>query len=68
MIATTVDQYYGHIPGALMYGLAGYVGFSRLVKDKHWLSDIIAARRWVNIVAERYRIAPETQHSREDSE
>lgn len=41
MIATTVDQYYGHIPGALMYGLAGYVGFSRLVKDKHWLSDVV---------------------------
>lgn len=42
MIATTVDQYYGHIPGSLMYGLAGYVGFSRLVKDKHWLSDVVA--------------------------
>lgn len=42
MIATLLDRYYGHKAGFVGYGLASYVAASRLKKDVHWLSDVVA--------------------------
>lgn len=42
MIATLLQQYYGRKAGMIGYGLAGYVAASRLKKDVHWLSDVVA--------------------------
>jgi hypothetical protein len=39
--ASTVDAIYGHEIGIPLYLLAGFVAFSRLSDDKHWLSDVV---------------------------
>ena len=40
--ATVVDHHYGHRLGIPAYGVAGLIGASRLEKNKHHLSDVIA--------------------------
>jgi membrane-associated phospholipid phosphatase len=42
MIATNIDQYYGHKTGFISYGVASFFSFARLKKDVHWLSDVFA--------------------------
>ncbi|HET6266855.1 MAG TPA: phosphatase PAP2 family protein [Acidobacteriota bacterium] len=42
MIATNIDQYYGHKAGFISYGAATFFAFARLKKDVHWLSDVFA--------------------------
>ncbi|MFQ5847304.1 MAG: phosphatase PAP2 family protein [Candidatus Methylomirabilales bacterium] len=40
-LAATVDAMYGHEIGIPLYLFAGFVGFSRLSDDKHFLSDVV---------------------------
>ena len=40
-LASTVDSMYGHYVGIPLYLFAGYVGFSRMSDNKHFLSDVI---------------------------
>lgn len=42
MIATVVDQFYGHKAGFAAYGLASLLAASRLKSNVHWLSDVTA--------------------------
>jgi membrane-associated phospholipid phosphatase len=41
-IATVTYRYYGRTAGIIGYAVAGYVSFSRVAKDVHWSSDIVA--------------------------
>jgi membrane-associated phospholipid phosphatase len=40
-LASTIDSMYGHYVGVPLYLFAGYVGFSRVSDNKHFLSDVI---------------------------
>lgn len=40
-LASTIDSMYGHYVGIPLYLFAGYVGFSRMSDNKHFLSDVI---------------------------
>lgn len=40
-LASTVDAMYGHEIGIPLYLLAGFVAFSRLSDEKHFLSDVV---------------------------
>lgn len=40
-LASVVDTMYGHKVGIPLYVVAGFVGFSRLSDNKHFLSDIL---------------------------
>jgi hypothetical protein len=40
-LASTIDSMYGHYVGMPLYLFAGYVGFSRMSDNKHFLSDVI---------------------------
>ncbi|MFQ5729819.1 MAG: phosphatase PAP2 family protein, partial [Waddliaceae bacterium] len=40
-LASTVDALHGHEIGIPLYILAGFVGFSRLSDNKHFLSDVV---------------------------
>lgn len=40
-LAATIDSMYGHYAGIPLYVFAGYVGFSRMSDNKHFLSDVI---------------------------
>ena len=42
MIATVVDQFYGHKAGFVAYGAAALISASRLKSNVHWLSDVAA--------------------------
>jgi membrane-associated phospholipid phosphatase len=42
-LASTIDSMYGHYAGIPLYLFAGYVGFSRMSDNKHFLSDVIFA-------------------------
>lgn len=42
MLATVVDQYYGHKAGFFAYGVAGLVSASRVKRNVHWVSDVAA--------------------------
>lgn len=42
MIATVVDQFYGHKAGIVAYSAAAMVAASRLKSNVHWLSDVAA--------------------------
>jgi membrane-associated phospholipid phosphatase len=42
MVATIARKHYGWKLGAPMYAIAGFIGYSRLNKDKHWFSDVLA--------------------------
>jgi membrane-associated phospholipid phosphatase len=41
-IATVTYRYYGRTAGIIGYAVAGYVSFSRVLRDVHWTSDIVA--------------------------
>jgi membrane-associated phospholipid phosphatase len=41
-IATVTEHYYGKTAGIIGYGIAGYVAISRVAKDVHWTSDVVA--------------------------
>jgi hypothetical protein len=40
-LASTIDSMYGHYMGVPLFLFAGYVGFSRMSDNKHFLSDVI---------------------------
>ena len=40
-LASTIDTMYGHYFGIPLYLFAGYVGFSRMSDNKHFLSDVV---------------------------
>jgi len=40
--ATVIERHYGWKLGAPAYALAATVGYSRIVRDKHYLSDVVA--------------------------
>jgi len=37
-----VERHYGWKAGLPAYGLAAAMGYSRIVRDKHYLSDVVA--------------------------
>lgn len=39
--ASTIDSLYGHKIGIPLYLLAGYIGYSRISDNKHFLSDVL---------------------------
>jgi len=39
--ASTIDSLYGHKVGIPLYLLAGYIGYSRISDNKHFLSDVL---------------------------
>jgi membrane-associated phospholipid phosphatase len=41
-LATVAERHYGWKVGAPAYALAAAVGYSRIVRDKHYLSDVVA--------------------------
>jgi len=41
-IASVVDRVYGHGVGFPLYGVAAWIGFSRIRQQKHYPSDVIA--------------------------
>lgn len=41
-LATVVNSHYGKKAGLAAYALAGLVGVSRIERDKHYLSDVVA--------------------------
>ncbi len=41
-LATIAERHYGWAVGAPAYALAAAVGYSRIVRDKHFLSDVVA--------------------------
>jgi membrane-associated phospholipid phosphatase len=41
-LATVVERHYGWKLGVPSYVLAGAIGYSRIMQDKHWLSDVVA--------------------------
>jgi membrane-associated phospholipid phosphatase len=41
-LAAVTERHYGWKLGVPMYALAGAVAYSRLVQDKHYLSDVVA--------------------------
>ncbi len=41
-LAAVTQRHYGWKVGVPMYALAGVVGYSRMVLDKHYLSDVVA--------------------------
>ncbi len=41
-LATVVSSHYGRKAGVAAYALAGLVGVSRIERDKHYLSDVVA--------------------------
>jgi membrane-associated phospholipid phosphatase len=41
-LAVIAQEHYGWKLGAPMYAFAGFVGYSRLEKNVHWLSDVLA--------------------------
>jgi membrane-associated phospholipid phosphatase len=41
-LAVIAQKHYGWKLGAPMYAFAGFVGYSRLEKNVHWLSDVLA--------------------------
>lgn len=42
MIAAATESYFGKKAGILGYGIASYVAISRMAKDVHWTSDVVA--------------------------
>ncbi len=42
MTATLIHQFYGNKAGIISYSIAGIISASRLKKDVHWLSDVVA--------------------------
>jgi len=50
MIATVIDQHYGHKPGFIAYGVAAAVAASRLERNVHWLSDVAAGATFGYII------------------
>ena len=42
MIAAVTGRYYGKTAGIIGYVVASYVAVSRLAKDVHWTSDVVA--------------------------
>jgi membrane-associated phospholipid phosphatase len=41
-LATIVERHYGWAVGGPAYALAATIGYSRIVRDKHFLSDVVA--------------------------
>ncbi len=41
-MATVAERHYGWKVGAPAYALAVAIGYSRMVRDKHYLSDVVA--------------------------
>jgi membrane-associated phospholipid phosphatase len=41
-IATVTYRYYGRTAGIIGYAVASYVAFSRVARDVHWTSDVVA--------------------------
>jgi len=41
-LATVLERHYGWKAGVPAYAVAATMGYSRIVRDKHWLSDVVA--------------------------